>query len=358
MPETPENPAKPSLTDVNSSTAAPDGVLTQGTKFSLHAREFFYSIAEWERIDLDTPDHGVLIGTPSNPIIRPGTKNIVEAPEKSFKTTMLLRLAIGMACGHTVYPSLPVARKVRVLYVHGEMTPKELAERRKAACFQIPEEAMAVGRKEFIDGRCITAHLIDEGGQGDIRRVVKEHNPDVLMLDPWQSFITGFDENTFKDVSQALHFLDTLIADQRGMTIFLVVHLGKNRDRGARGHSSLSGWRDTLIRLTNKSPNSIKVDVHPRWGNPVVFKLHFDNGTLTEGKPFSPQSAKVRSFLEEKNDWVSRAEIEQFLGSNKEAAKKAIQRAVDEQAIRAGSGANLNKFVPHCEDDEGWDGPF
>src|SRR5437899_333697 len=98
-------------------------------KFRLDAKKFFYSLTEWENVDLNTPDNQVLIGTPTNSIIRPGTKNIVEAPEKSFKTTMLLRLTIGMASGHTVYPSLPVARAVRVLYIHGEMTPQEIAER-------------------------------------------------------------------------------------------------------------------------------------------------------------------------------------------------------------------------------------
>ena len=53
-----------------------------------------------------------------------GTKNLIEAPEKTFKTTMLLRLTIGMACGHTVYPSLPVARPVQVRLVTRPFPPR------------------------------------------------------------------------------------------------------------------------------------------------------------------------------------------------------------------------------------------
>jgi hypothetical protein len=85
----------------------------QRHNINLHAqKEFFFSIEDWDSVDLDTEDNAVLIGTPKNPIIRPGTKNLIEAPEKGFKTTFSLRLLIGMACGYTVYPSLPVARAV------------------------------------------------------------------------------------------------------------------------------------------------------------------------------------------------------------------------------------------------------
>lgn len=124
MSATPElasiNP-EPSKQDVSH-----DHVAAPKKQFSLSAKEFFYSLEEWEQIDLNTPDNLVLIGTPANSIIRPGTKNIIEAPEKTFKTTTLLRLTIGVACGHTVFESLPVARPVRVLYIHGEMTPRNL----------------------------------------------------------------------------------------------------------------------------------------------------------------------------------------------------------------------------------------
>jgi hypothetical protein len=302
-------------------------------KLSLHEREFFHTIEEWEQIDLDTEDNAVLIGTPTAPIIRPGTKNIVEAPEKTYKTTTLLRLAIGMACGHTVFPSLPVARPVRVLYFHGEMTPKELEERRNAALYGISEAALTQGRRNFIDGRCIGAHLINKPGQDDIRRIVNKFKPQVLVLDPWQSFISGCDENLFKDVSRATEFLDQLITGNNGLTVFMPTHTGKDHSRGVRGHSSLSGWRDTLIRLTKKDTTSINVVVSPRWSAPVSLKLKFANGTMSEGKMFTPQTTKIRAFVEEKKRPVKKEEIEAFLGGAKDATRKAISRAVDEKAI-------------------------
>ena len=141
-------------------------------------KEFFFSIEQWDKIDwneeaADKEDGSVLIGTSKNPIIRRGTKNLIEAPEKTFKTTFGLRLFIGLASGYTVYPSLPIARSVRVLYIHGEMTPRELKERRDAAQTGIPAESLAVGKKVFIDGRSIDAHLIRETGRAANRATVQ-----------------------------------------------------------------------------------------------------------------------------------------------------------------------------------------
>jgi hypothetical protein len=329
-------------------------------KINLHAeKEFFYSAEDWDHVDLETEDNAVLIGTPKNPIIRPGTKNLIEAPEKTFKTTFGLRQFFGMACGHTVYSSLPVARPVRVLYMHGEMTPKELKERRDAAQIDIPPELLKIGRKNFIDGRSLDAHLIRKEGQDAIRRIAKKFKPDVLVIDPWQSFIAGYDENSFKDMSQAHEFLDKLLVEQNGMTLFIVEHLGKDANKGMRGHSSTAGWRDTLIRLTRKKDTKIEVSVRPRWAAPLSFGAKFNGGTMVEGEAFSPQTVKIREFVERwmkerSNHLVPFGEIEKFLGSERDAARKAVKRAVDEEAITQAQGefkGNYSVFVAGFDDD-------
>lgn len=331
-------------------------------KVNLHAqKEFFYSAEQWDLIDLETEDNAVLIGTPKNPIIRPGTKNLIEAPEKTFKTTFGLRQFFGMASGYTVYPSLPVARAVRVLYIHGEMTPQELKERRNAAQIGIPPDFLKSGRKNFIDGRSIDAHLIRSKGQDVIRRIVKQFEPDVLIIDPWQSFIAGYDENSFKDMSQAHEFLDKLLSEQNGMTLFIVEHLGKDANKGMRGHSSTAGWRDTLFRLKRKqgADGKIEVTVRPRWAAPLTFGVKFQDGTMVEGEAYSPQTVKVREFIEQwarekKQPYAPSAEIAKFLASTPEAARKAIKRAVLEQAIIEGQNELKGSyciFVPGVDDE-------
>ena len=86
------------------------------------------SAENWLKADLSVPESQVIVGTQANPLIRPLTKNLVQAPEKAFKTTFLLRLALGISTGETVFSYLPVKRSQRVLYLHGELSPAELKE--------------------------------------------------------------------------------------------------------------------------------------------------------------------------------------------------------------------------------------
>jgi len=121
---------------------------------------------------------------------------------------------------------------------------------------------------------------------------VEELRPQVLVIDPWQSFIAGADENSFKEVSGATRFMDNLIADF-GLTILLAIHYGKNVKRGPRGHSVLAGWRDTRFTL-KRTGNALTVDVEPRWAKPPdPLKLVFRGGTLWEGN--SPAWTKQHS---------------------------------------------------------------
>jgi hypothetical protein len=91
-------------------------------------RRFILTLHEWSCVEFDSDDVPIL-GTSQNAVVRPGTKNIVEAAEKSFKTSLLYPLALGLACGETVYSELPVSRAYKVLYLHGELSKREIAER-------------------------------------------------------------------------------------------------------------------------------------------------------------------------------------------------------------------------------------
>jgi hypothetical protein len=71
------------------------------------------NMQQWIDLKLSDTEEEVIVGSPTNPLIRPRTKNLIEAPEKSYKTTALLRLMAGLACGKTVFPALPVVRPPR-----------------------------------------------------------------------------------------------------------------------------------------------------------------------------------------------------------------------------------------------------
>jgi len=130
-------------------------------------RRFILTLDEWSRVEFDS-DGEPILGTPKNAIVRPGTKNIVEAAEKSFKTSVLYPLALGLACGQTVYPELPVSRAYKVLYLHGELSKREIAERQEAA----------LKRRRYcahIDGGSYYVHYAESEAQS-VRRDVLVHS--------------------------------------------------------------------------------------------------------------------------------------------------------------------------------------
>src|ERR1700730_12723772 len=86
------------------------------------------SAEDWLNADFRVEDSEVVVGAPENPLVRPLTKNLIQAPEKAFKTTFLMRLALGISTGETVFSSLPVRRALRVMYLHGELAPAELKQ--------------------------------------------------------------------------------------------------------------------------------------------------------------------------------------------------------------------------------------
>lgn len=290
--------------------------------------DLILSAEMWLTADFSAQEKKVIIGTPDNPLVRPLTKNIIQAPEKAFKTTFLLRLALATSAGETVFPSLPVEGQWRLLYLHGELAPTELKQR-------LQEAATGLKRplENFFQGRSLTASLVTEQGRDTIRRVVNQHKPEILVIDPWQSFIAGAEENSFKEISDVGVFLDKLISEC-GVTLLLAIHLGKDHTRGARGHSFIAGWRDTMFAL-KRSENSLKVSVDPRWASPIDLELQFKEGTLWEGNApkWSKQASRIRDLITANGGQLSRDQLSLGLDLKDSSLRMAINRAKDAEAI-------------------------
>jgi len=187
----------------------------------------------------------------------------------------------------------------------------------------------------FFQGKSLNANLLTSKGQDAILELVQQYKAQILAIDPWQSFIPGADENVFKDVSIATACMDRLIAECR-VTIFLAIHEGKDSSRGARGHSSLAGWRDTLFALKRKG-TTLKVGVEPRWASPPEdLKLTFKDGTLWEGDGpgWTKQAEAIRNLLIANGGKLSRDQIAFGLGLDRDSVRMPLKRAQDRGAIR------------------------
>jgi hypothetical protein len=310
-----------------------------------HGKRFILSAQEW--LDTDFPESSdPVIGSPRNCIVRPLTKNIIQGSEKSYKTTFTMNLMLGLSNGSTVFSQLPVPRHRKVLYLHGELNDPEIQERTKAAIAEItglvPKQKLLTN---FLQGRGLREHagavcrvnFCDSRGQKTLRSIVEDYRPDVLVLDPWQEFITGYDENSFKDVSLATSFFDEVIEDYK-LTVFLVTHTGKDRGKGTRGHSLIAGWRDNLVKLDrNGKGNTVKVEVQPRSIAPMEsFNLKFDKWALLPASGLTPQVQKIADFLRENNGHATKAKLGMHLGfgTKSDALRKALSRAAEAGAVQ------------------------
>ena len=288
------------------------------------------SAEQWLELPTETEEKHIVFGSKEQATVRTRTKNIIQAPQKSFKTTFGMRTMLALSCGETVYHQLPVLKARKALYVHGELSPQEIKERTQAAARGLPRPL-----DNFFQMRDLQIDLIHSSGQGQLRRILDKVQPDDLVLDPYQSFITGHDENEFREISQATRFIDRLI-EEYGLTFYLVTHTGKDTTRGTRGHSVIEGWRDTLIKLERKK-DLVTVTIEPRWAAPIEgFNLTFDGGILvtTGASPFTKQAQSIRDVIKANGGKASRQDVGAALGLEGDALRQAINRAQKSGAIK------------------------
>ena len=313
----------------------------------MNTKSTILTAEEWLERELTADESEIIIGSPSQPIIRPRTKNIILASEKAFKTTTVLRLTLGMSCGRTVIPQLPVIRPRRVLYIHGELSPPEIRERTQAAAQGLPRPL-----DNFYQGRDLDIHLGKEDGQKALKRLLETYRPEDLVLDPLQAFITGFDENEFQSMSLVTHFIDKMI-DEFKATVYIVAHTGKDRSKGTRGHSSIAGWRDTEIVLERRERKDlVTLKVDPRWAAPLEpFDLKFEGGTVwpTVEHVLASQAEEILQFVLSQGGSTTKKAVAEHFKLKHDAARKAIQRAmkagvieVDKNNVKV-SGSNWSE---------------
>ena len=127
------------------------------------SKDLILSAEEWLNTDFSVKESEVILGSAERPLVRPLTKNLVQASEKAFKTTFLLKLALGISGGENVFSSLPVKTARPVLYLHGELSPAELKER-------LQEAAQGLKRPldKFFQGRSLRASLVTTEGRDAI----------------------------------------------------------------------------------------------------------------------------------------------------------------------------------------------
>lgn len=133
---------------------------------------------------------------------------------------------------------------------------------------------LAIGTINLLDPRADTAALIKE-----IKETEKLYSIPVAMvvIDTLSRALSGGDENSSDDMGAFVKCAD-LIREATDATIVIVHHKGKDREKGARGHSLLKGAVDTEITIETSKDSDIKTAKTTKqrdyeYGPAIGFKL-------------------------------------------------------------------------------------
>jgi len=119
------------------------------------------------------------------------------------------------------------------------------------------------------------ANLLDPAEVADLYRYITRTRPTLVVVDTLARCTPGADENSSRDMGLAIAALDA-IRTAGGSCVLAVHHSGKSLEAGLRGHSSLLGALDTVLRLTG-TEHVLQLDQekqkhHPE-GNRQTYRL-------------------------------------------------------------------------------------
>lgn len=167
---------------------------------------------------------------------------IIASQPGAGKTWYMLRLALDLSVGGTIFDSLAYNEPpAKSLILCGETGYEMLAER--ANMMNRPYNPDNISIYSAIDMAKVgkTMILDDPNGWSTIQNIVREENPDIMIMDTLISFRSD-DENASKDTSKILGKLRAL-ADNYNMSVILMHHTRKRNIRD----KNLEGGQDEII---------------------------------------------------------------------------------------------------------------
>ena len=212
-------------------------------------------------------------------------KRITYALPKHLKTMEAMVEGFHIAGGRS-YLGFDVT-KGKVLYIGLEGTLVKLRARIVKMMQNFPEESW--GNFRFV--------ILKPGERnvGRIEELIREHKPDLTIIDPLTNLLKKEDKK--EDVDGLLNELDRLI-DTCHTAIHIIHHAKKSRGReetleNMRGSTALPGWADCICRVSrvNNNKDRIRLSWETRYGEEELedIVLNFDRDKCS----FSEDASKL-----------------------------------------------------------------
>ena len=210
-----------------------------------------YTLADLEAYE--TPTNHILAG---NGIIRRGAGTLMAGGTGVGKSVAVGNIAVQLSGGVPMLDCIRVLHPVRVLYLQAENDPDTMKRDFMAAVKH------SKAKRDTVQRNLRIKHVWGAYGEAFnnlFRRFVDEHNPDVAIVDPYQTFVNPGDLNGTAAFLEWIAPIQPIIKE-RNMALIVVAHTPKPKDRSdwnaremvysAAGSSAISNWARTSMELT------------------------------------------------------------------------------------------------------------
>lgn len=184
-------------------------------------------------------------------LLSPKALSVLYGPSNSGKTFQAMALAYAVGTG-TPFCGMRTARG-RVVYLAAEGATN-IRKRRAAIKTYFADEIAALEHEPNVDligdsFDFVTANV----DVPELAEVIGK--ADLIIVDTLSAVAAGGDENTaptmLSIIANAYHLIN-----KTGAHVMLIHHMGKNEEKGARGHSSLRAALDTEIEISKTAGTS------------------------------------------------------------------------------------------------------
>ncbi len=303
-----------------------------------------------------------------------GSHGIVAGEPKTYKSTVVLDLAVSVASGRPFLGEFPVHAPGPVVVIQDENSTWTMQDRiRKIAASKgltgTTRELGSDVELSFPGALPITLlnrygySLLEEADRSALETHIQSIHPRLIVLDPLYLMLGDADENSSKDLRPVLSWLLQL-STRYQTAVLLIHHSGKSRDdaRGGKrmlGSTTLHGWTDSALYISLVSEPeddypTIAIEREFRsFPHQKSVELSFEMGEPGE-LTYIPTLRAVEDKFTQLSDWLrinkdAGASVQQVMDAfnlSRQKANRFISQATEKGLVEIeGGGKGVRKVI-------------
>ena len=171
---------------------------------------------------------------------------LLYGPTQSYKSFLMLDIALGISCGQETFGDTPSPGIVLYAALEGRAHLKKARRSWKLAKQIDKINNFYIGLAPMIGVNGEVQEFGDE-----IFKRCNGQKPKLIIIDTLGKAMAGLNENDAQDAGKFIRFCDSLV-EQFDCSVLAIHHTGKDQTKGARGSSAFHAGFDTVIEVAAK----------------------------------------------------------------------------------------------------------